>query len=155
VDLLPVGRKQIAKKYRPLVRLPDALKTRFEGFAITYEGKAIKNVKKRLYAVCDDAKVKRCSTYSFRHTAARWMRMKGVPPWQVAAQLGHSMGQQYAITERYAAYSPDYLCEAVKALSELVVLMRNEPIFADEFQGSFDFGILVDGAGGREKLKTA
>ena len=48
--------------------------------------------------------MKRCSPYSFRHTAARWMRRSGVPPWEVAAQLGHSVGKEYAVTERYGAW---------------------------------------------------
>jgi hypothetical protein len=48
------------------------------------------------------------------------MRTRGVPPWEVAAQLGHSGGKEYAITERYAFYSPDYLSGAVKAQDGLI-----------------------------------
>jgi hypothetical protein len=36
------------------------------------------------------------------------MRKSGVPPWEVAAQLGHSVGKEYAVTERYAFYSLDH-----------------------------------------------
>ena len=44
----------------------------------------------------------------------------GVPPWEVAAQLCHSAGKEYAVTERYAFYSPDYLSGAVQALDGLL-----------------------------------
>jgi hypothetical protein len=36
------------------------------------------------------------------------MLKSGVPPWEVAGQLGHSVGKEYAVTERRAFYSPDY-----------------------------------------------
>jgi len=78
------------------------------------------DAQKGLWRACDRAGVKRCSPYSFRHTAARWMRKSGVPPWEVATQLGHSAGKEYAVTERYAFYSPDYLSGAVRALDVLV-----------------------------------
>jgi hypothetical protein len=83
---------------------------------VSYGGEPVKSIKNGLWRACDRAGVKRCAPYSFRHTAARWMRKSGVPPWEVAAQLGHSVGKEYAVTERYAFYSPDYLSGAVGAL---------------------------------------
>lgn len=126
VDLLPKNRKQVAKKYRPVVRLPVALQAPFEGYAVSYEGERVKSIKKALWRACDRANVERCSSYSFRHTAARWMRQKGVPPWEISAQLGHSAGKQYTVTERYAPHSPEHLSRAVKVLSELVELTRGQ-----------------------------
>jgi integrase len=120
IHLNPADREQVPKKYRPVVRLPDALWETFEGWAVSYDGQPVKSVKKGLWRACDRGGVKRCSPYSFRHTAARWMRKSGVPPWEVAAQLGHSIGKEYAVTERYAFYSPDYLSGAVRALDELI-----------------------------------
>lgn len=58
------------------------------------------------------ASIKPCST-SFRHTAARWMRSKGVNPWEVKAQLGPS-APGMAVTELYVSHSPDYLANAVR-----------------------------------------
>ena len=120
IHLNPPEREQVAKKYRPVVRLPDALWEEFAGWAVSYNGEPVKSIKKGLWRACDRAGVRRCSPYSFRHTAARWMRTRGVPPWEVAAQLGHSGGKEYAITERYAFYSPDYLSAAVEALDGLI-----------------------------------
>jgi hypothetical protein len=51
-----------------------------------------------------------------------------VLPWEVAAQLGHSVGKEYAITERYAFYSPDYLSKAVEALDALIRLVADRPV---------------------------
>jgi len=128
VDLLPEGREQLARKYRPVVKLPDALQMCFEGFAVSYKGEPVKSIKKALWRACDRAGVPRCSSYSFRHTAARWMRKQGVGPWEVSAQLGHSAGKRFAVTERYAAHSPEYLANAVKTLSELVEIVRCGPV---------------------------
>jgi integrase len=36
--LNPPEREQVAKKYRPVVRLPDALWDSFDGWAVCYEG---------------------------------------------------------------------------------------------------------------------
>ena len=127
VDLNPPGRKQQPKKYRPVVRLPEALRQPFEGYAVAYQGQRVQSVKKGLWRACDRAGVERCSSYSFRHTAARWMRREGVPPWEVAAQLGHSVGSKFAVSERYAAYSPDYLQNAVLALNKLVLAAEYLP----------------------------
>ncbi len=128
VDLLPEGREQLARKHRPVVKLPDCLRTRFSGFAISYDGGPVKSVKKALWRACDRAGVERCSSYSFRHTAARWMRKHGVPPWEVAAQLGHSAGKTFTVTERYAAHDPGYLANSVRALSQLVEIVRCGPV---------------------------
>jgi hypothetical protein len=46
------------------------------------------------------------------------MRRSGVPLWEVAAQLGHSVGKEHATTGRYAFYSPDY--RGVEALGALI-----------------------------------
>jgi len=118
----------VRKKYRAVVRLPDALWETFDGWAVSYDGDPVKSIKNALWRACDRAGVKRCSPYSFWHTAARWMRKSGVPPWEVAAQLGHSVGKEYAVTERYAFYSPDYLSGAVQALDGLIRLVVVGPV---------------------------
>ena len=48
------------------------------------------------------------------------MRMQNVPIEQIAQQLGHRL-EGYNMTERYAAWSPDYLKEAGDALDELLL----------------------------------
>ena len=51
-----------------------------------------------------------------------------VPPWEVAAQLGHSVGKVYAVPERYTAYSPEYLAGAVEVLDGLIGLTACGPV---------------------------
>lgn len=57
--------------------------------------------------------------YSLRHTIGRYLRMKSVPPWEVAAQLGHKRAD-VATTEIYAPFDPAYLDKAVAAIDELL-----------------------------------
>jgi len=53
--------------------------------------------------------------YSIRRTMARFLRMQGVPAWEVAEQLGRR-ATGYRITELYTAHSPDYLEQSVAAI---------------------------------------
>ena len=50
-----------------------------------------------------------------RHTAARWMRLRGVPVEEVAQQLGH---RTLGVTAIYTKYDPAYLKKACAALDE-------------------------------------
>ena len=52
--------------------------------------------------------------YAIRHTVACEMRKRGVPVWEVAGFLGHSIG--YRTTERYAKFGADHLGAAVRAI---------------------------------------
>lgn len=47
----------MAKKYRPVVRLPDALRETFEGWAVSYGGEPVKSIKYGLWRACDRAGV--------------------------------------------------------------------------------------------------
>lgn len=54
----------------------------------------------------------------------RWLRKDGVPVWEVAAQLGHSIAR-HEMTERYAAFSPDYLEKSATSLDRLLREVRD------------------------------
>jgi len=126
IDLNPVGSAQSANKRRPVVKLPtqlcEILKRRQtsseSGAVIEYRGKPIGSVrttwrKLRIKAWYDN----QVMLYSFRRTMARYLRMKGVPAWELAEQLGHrSTG--YQITELYTSHSPDYLHRAMAAIDD-------------------------------------
>lgn len=128
IQLNPEGRKQ-NKKYRPTVKLPTTLQSRYHSAApqlgpvISYKGKSVKSVRtawRRARAkVGLDQDV---NPYSLRHTAARWLRKEGVPAWDVSAQLGHK-SREFSMTERYAPYSPDHMEKSVAALDKLLKLV--------------------------------
>ena len=129
IQLNPDGRTQ-TKKYRPTVRLPKNLLDLVGGVgpedsaAIEYQDKPVKAIrtawrKARARAQLDD----QVQPYSLRHTVARWLRTSGVPAWQVAAQLGHSISQ-HSMTERYAPYDPSYLSDAVRAIEGYLEQLR-------------------------------
>jgi hypothetical protein len=105
VHLNPLEREQVPRKYRPTVRLGDALWEELEGGAVAFEGEPVKSIKTELWRACDRAD-SRAARPTPSGTAGRRMRRSGAPPWEVAAQPGHSVGKGYAITERYAFYSP-------------------------------------------------
>jgi integrase len=127
IDLNPRGRVQ-TKKFRPVVKMPDALATVFanapSGRLVTFQGRPVKKINKawrgmRVAAELDEA----VNPYSIRHTVARWMRQNGVPAWEVAAQLGHK-SRDYRTTELYAAFDPAYLQNAVRAIDLLFEKLR-------------------------------
>lgn len=126
IDLNPKGYVPNRNKIRPVVKLPASLKPvllhqqRHYGSEaiISFKGAPIKSLrtawrKLRIRAGFDQDVM----LYSFRRTMARYMRIKGVPAWEVAEQLGHrSTG--YQITEIYTSHSPDYLLKAEKAIDD-------------------------------------
>jgi len=50
IHLNPPERDQVQKKYRPVVRLPDALWVDFDGWAVAYDGRPVKSIKNGLLA---------------------------------------------------------------------------------------------------------
>ena len=133
IFLNPPGRRQ-TNKYRPTVRLPSQLVAFVEKRQesgkddplVTYHGAAVKSVKTNWRKLVVEAGLEgNVQTYSFRHTMARWMRMQGVPAWEVAAQLGHK-APEYSTTEIYAPFDPAYLSNAVGAIDRLLELISEQ-----------------------------
>lgn len=123
IMLNPEGRQQ-TKKYRPTVRMPEAIVQRLStgqshldcDHIIQYKSAPVSSVKKawrqlRTNAGLDDT----VNPYSLRHTMARWLRSQSVPAWEVAAQLGHKQ-RDVSTTEIYAPFDPAYLEHAVRAI---------------------------------------
>jgi len=124
VDLNTVGRTQ-TKKYRPMVRVPKSL-GEFSGPLVVFRGKQVASVKTAWReAVAEAGLAGNVQLYSLRHTAARWMRLKGVPSEQVSQQLGH---RREGTTGTYTGYAPDYLAKACKALDALVGAVQGKTV---------------------------
>lgn len=60
-----------------------------------------------------------CRIGALDEDLADFFRVKGVPTWEVATQLGHRF-EGYGMTERYTSASPDYLAQACAALDLLL-----------------------------------
>ena len=58
--------------------------------------------------------------YSLRHSVAKWLTSHRVPPWEVAALLGHGL-PGYTVTELYAAADPNYMVATKAALDKLLL----------------------------------
>src|SRR4051812_28045436 len=87
---------------------------------VSYRGRAVN----RYYTALGESRRRagldgRVNLYSPRHTVARWMRKERVPFEELSGQLGHRV-RGFAITEIYAAYSPDYQALATAAIEKLM-----------------------------------
>jgi integrase len=103
----------MAERLRPY--LIEARQAATCPFVIEHGSAAVGSVKTGVRAAARRAQVVGVSPHVLRHTAATWMAMKGVRIEEIARMLGHSDPR---VTWRtYAKYSPDYLREAVAALS--------------------------------------
>lgn len=84
-------------------------------YVIEHGSKSVGSVKTGVRAAARRARLSGVSPHVLRHTAATWMAMKGVPIEEIARLLGHSDPR---VTWRtYAKHTPDYLRNAVAALS--------------------------------------
>ncbi|WP_232631421.1 tyrosine-type recombinase/integrase [Methylobacterium sp. Leaf118] len=120
------GREQTSK-HRPTVKLPPTLRDYLKAqlrtceYVVHFRGKPVHRYQESLQRNREVAELdSRINMYSPRHSAARWMRKLGVPPWEISAQLGHKMARGMDMTELYAAYSPDYQAKATAALDGLL-----------------------------------
>jgi integrase len=81
---------------------------------IEFRGKPVASIKKAFAVACRRAAIEGCSPHVLRHTAATHMVMAAAPLRQVARLLGDT---EATIERVYGKHSPDYLREAVDALS--------------------------------------
>ncbi len=125
LHLNPEEREQTSKR-RPVVKMPPLLiaylrhSPRECDFVVSYRSKPVG----RYYTALGESRKRagldeRVNLYSARHTVARWMRKEKVPFEEVSGQLGHRI-RGFAITEIYAAYSPDYQENATAAIERLL-----------------------------------
>jgi integrase len=130
IRLNPEGRQQTSKR-RPVVRVPPTLATILDGLerhpshpqVIIFRGRPIGKVDTGWHKMVRRAGLSgQVTPYSLRHSAARWMRSKGVPMEQVSGQLGHAM-PGFSMTEIYAPSDPAYLRESTAALDQLLALV--------------------------------
>ncbi len=124
VRLNPEGRKQ-TKKYRPTVPMTNTLLPWLQkvktNYIVTYHGGRVFSVKKAFQRLPKIAKglPERISPYCIRHTMAKELRRRGVPPWEVQGMLGHKAAG-LRTTEIYAKYDPSYLSAARVAIDEVM-----------------------------------
>jgi len=59
------------------------------------------------------------SPYSIRHTMAKELRKRGVPPWELQGMLGHKAGE-FRTTEVYAKHDPSYMGKARQAIDNIM-----------------------------------
>jgi integrase len=90
----------------------------WDGPVIRFRGEAVSSIKKCWQSTRNRAGIA-CNPYSLRHTVGKWLRSHSVPPWEVAALLGHKM-PGYSITEMYAGADPTHMKATKAALNALL-----------------------------------
>jgi integrase len=121
INFNPPGRQQTNKR-RPIIPVPRSLlaalrrahRRASSPYVIAYQGEPIASVKTAFNKAAARAGIPDCTSHTMRHTAGTWMAQRGVPMWQVAGYLGHSVART---TELYAHHHPDHL-KAAKAAME-------------------------------------
>jgi integrase len=150
--LNPEGRRQTSKR-RPVVRMPPVLRVELEKLprdtprVIMFRGRTLG----RLVSIWEKARERaklngRVNAYSLRHSVASYLRLKGVPPWEVSAQLGHRLNG-YSMTERYTHLDPTYLQKSCEALDGLLSAILTRPLQYRGIQTKFR-SKSADGASG-------
>lgn len=119
IDLNQAGRLQ-SRKVRPIVPMVPTLRPLLErtetGVVTRYRGEPLADVRMGFSRARQRAGLPATITpYTIRRTMASELRRRGVPPWEIAGFLGHS-ARDYATTEVYAEYAPDYLGAAATAI---------------------------------------
>jgi integrase len=84
-------------------------------FVIERRGGQVASVKTGTRAAAIRAGLPGVTPHILRHTAATWMAMAGIPMDQIARVLGH--GDSRITSRVYAKFSPDYLRDAMDALT--------------------------------------
>lgn len=116
----------IADHLRPM--LEEARRGAMTNHVIEYAGQPVTSVKKAFARVAARAGLEDVSPHTLRHSGATWMAMDGVDMRRISLMLGHSLQKT---TERYAKYSPDYLADAVNALSRGQLVQLNQKTGTD------------------------
>ena len=120
VDYNVPGAKR-TKKRRALAPLaPTALayleERRSVGPVVQWGGKQMAGHKMTFQRIAARAKVKG-TAYGIRKAVAIWLRMEGVPEWDIKGLMGHAVG---GVTERYAHYRPEYMRAAASSVERLL-----------------------------------
>jgi hypothetical protein len=146
IDMNPPGRDQ-TDKGRPIIPMTETayqwLCGEWTGLWITYKDKPLASIRMGFERARDRAGLPATVTpYTIRRTLSTEMRRRGVPPWEIAGFLGHTV-TEFATTEEYAIYAPDYLGHAAKVLDA----------YCAQLQTMLDFRLVRAAAPHLERVK--
>lgn len=97
-----------------------------DGPVIEYAGRAVKSIKHGFRDSVKRAGLADVTPHVLRHTAATWMRQRGVPSEEIAGRLGNSIKM---VEKVYAKHDPNYQQASAAAVSDA---LRSAPQVQDE-----------------------
>lgn len=131
IDLLPPGQVQ-THKGRSIIPMTQVahewMKGAWTGYWITYPAKKGARPLASIRMGFERTRARAGLTdlitpYTYRRTMATELRRRGVDAWEIAGFMGHSE-DEWAQTEDYAIYSPDYLGAAARAIDAYCVELQ-------------------------------
>ena len=130
LDLNPPDRAQ-NKKYRPIVPVTPTLLPWLE-LPVGPSDRYVSHRKKPIGSILHMWRLtreaagldERVTPYSVRHGMARELRKRRVPTEQIKLFLGHLPSGSDATTSIYAPYEPDFVGDAVRAIEEVMLEVR-------------------------------
>ena len=115
IDFNEPGRARTNKR-RAIIPIPRRLRT----FLVLARDRSngdrvfgVANIAKSFGTAARRAGLPAVTMHVLRHTTGTWLAQAGVPLWQVAGWLGHTMSRT---TELYAHHHPDHFAAARQAL---------------------------------------
>jgi hypothetical protein len=130
LDLNPPDRAQ-NKKYRPIVPVTPTLLPWLE-LPVGPSDRYVSHRKKPIGSILHMWRLtreaagldERVTPYSVRHGMARELRKRRVPTEQIKLFLGHLPSGSDATTSIYAPYEPDFLADAIRAIEEVMLEVK-------------------------------
>jgi integrase len=118
----PAGKRE-TKKRQPPVPLPPQLlahlrrwKRQGQRFAIEWNGKPVKSIRKAFASAVKDAGLDAdVIPHTLRHTAATWLMQAGTDVWEAAGYLGMTVEM---LSQRYGHHHPEHLKRAKSAFGK-------------------------------------
>jgi len=127
IDLLPPGATPTHKgrSIIPMTQVAYAwLSGDWTGYWITYNDRPLASIRMGFERARGRAGLTdRITPYTYRRTMATELRRRGVDAWEIAGFMGHSE-DEFAQTEDYAIYEPDYLGAAARAIDAYCVELQ-------------------------------
>lgn len=127
IDLLPPGQVQ-THKGRSIIPMTQVayewLSGDWTGYWITYNDRPLASIRMGFERTRGRAGLpEQITPYTYRRTMATELRRRGVDAWEIAGFMGHSESE-FAQTEDYAIYEPDYLSAAARALDAYCIELQ-------------------------------
>lgn len=129
LNLNPPGRKQVANKHRPIIRLTPNLRAWLKYWGVDKPiSRGRKNVESTLNGIGKEIDLPDMTCYRIRHFMPSMVRRMPAKPSaeQRSIWMGHKIRHGSRTTDRYEHFDPDYLEDAMNATQQIIERIEAE-----------------------------